>query len=329
MKYKKIVLAGGNGYLGRVFANYYKDKASEIIILSRHEKQTDANIRTVVWDGKTWGKWAAELVNADILINLCGKNVNCRYTDKNKKEIFASRLLPTEILGKTIHDLVEPPKLWINLSSATIDRHAEDHPQDEETGEIGNGFSVDVCNAWEAASNKYDTPKTRKVALRMGIVLGRSDSVFPRLLNLVKLGLGGKQGDGKQYVSWVHEHDAARSIEWLADHPELQGIFNCTAPYPVKNTELMKVIRNINGNLIGLPAPKWLLEAGAVFIGTETELILKSRWVLPKRLMDAGFKFEFRHVKDAVSEILGIGDYAFFDFPSPLKTADKHARVIS
>ncbi|BAU52090.1 TIGR01777 family oxidoreductase [Mucilaginibacter gotjawali] len=328
MKYKKIVLAGGNGYLGRVLANYYKGKASEIIILSRHEKQIDGNIRTVVWDGKTWGKWAAELVNADILVNLCGKNVNCRYTDKNKKEIFASRLLPTELLGKTIHDLVEPPKLWINLSSATIYRHAEDRPQDEDTGEIGNGFSVDVCNAWEAAFNKYDTPKTRKVALRMGIVLGRSDSVFPRLLNLVKLGLGGKQGDGKQYVSWVHELDAARSTEWLADHTELEGVFNCTAPYPVKNAELMKVIRNINGNLFGLPAPKWLLEAGAIFIGTETELILKSRWVLPKRLMDAGFKFEFRQVKDAVSEILGIGDYAFFDFPAPLKTADKHARVI-
>ncbi|MDR3696258.1 TIGR01777 family oxidoreductase [Mucilaginibacter sp.] len=329
MKYKKIVLAGGNGYLGRVLANYYKDKASEIIILSRHEKQTDGNIRTVVWDGKTWGKWAAELVNADILINLCGKNVNCRYTDKNKKEIFASRLLPTELLGKTIHDLVEPPKLWINLSSATIYRHAEDHPQDEETGEIGNGFSVDVCNAWEAAFNKYDTPKTRKVALRMGIVLGRSDSVFPRLLNLVKLGLGGKQGNGQQYVSWVHEHDAARSTEWLADHPELNGVFNCTAPSPVKNAELMKVIRNINGTLIGLPAPKWLLEAGAVFIGTETELILKSRWVLPKRLTDSGFKFQFRQAKDAVSEILGTGDYAFFDFPTPLKRAANHPETAS
>ena len=319
MKYKKIVLAGGNGYLGRVLANYYKDKAGEIVILSRHEKQTEANIRTVVWDGKTWGKWAAELVNADILINLCGKNVNCRYTDKNKKEIFASRLLPTELLGKTIRDLAEPPKLWINLSSATIYRHAEDRPQDEETGDIGSGFSVDVCNAWETAFNKYDTPKTRKAALRMGIVLGRSDSVFPRLLSLVKLGLGGKQGNGRQYVSWVHEHDAARSTEWLADHTELTGIFNCTAPFPVKNDRLMKVIRNINGSLFGLPAPKWLLEAGAVFIGTETELILKSRWVLPKRLMDAGFKFQFGKVQDAVSEILCKGDYAFFDTLPPLK----------
>ncbi|WP_295794241.1 TIGR01777 family oxidoreductase [Mucilaginibacter sp.] len=304
MKYKKIVLAGGNGYLGTVLAGYYKDKAEEIVILSRHEKQTDDNVRTVTWDGKTAGKWTAELVNADMLVNLCGKNVNCRYTEKNKAEIFASRLQPTELLGQVIHDLYEPPKLWINLSSATIYRHAKDRPQDEETGEIGTGFSVDVCNAWEAAFNKYATPKTRKVALRMGIVLGRSDSVFPRLLNLVKLGMGGMQGNGEQYVSWVHEHDAARSTEWLMEHPGLNGIVNCTAPIPVKNAELMHIIRKTYGMPLGLPAPKWLLEIGSVVIGTETELILKSRWVLPKRLLDSGFKFEFETAEAAVNDIL-------------------------
>ncbi|MES2108522.1 MAG: TIGR01777 family oxidoreductase [Bacteroidota bacterium] len=304
MKYKKIVLAGGNGYLGIVLAKYYKDKAEEIIILSRHEKQTEGNVRTIVWDGKTRGKWTAELVNADMVINLCGKNVNCRYTEKNKAEIFASRLVPTELLGEVIRDLYEPPKLWINLSSATIYRHAEDRPQDEETGEIGTGFSVDVVNAWETAFNKYETPKTRKVALRMGIVLGRSDSVFPRLLNLVKLGFGGKQGNGGQYVSWVHETDAAHSTEWLMDHSELSGVFNCVAPNPVKNNDLMRIIRKIYGMPIGLPAPKWLLEIGSVVIGTETELILKSRWVLPKRLLDSGFKFEYPDIERAVKNIL-------------------------
>jgi uncharacterized protein (TIGR01777 family) len=304
MKYKKIVLAGGNGYLGGVLANYYKDKAKEIIILSRHEKETVENIRTVVWDGKSRGKWAAELVNADILINLCGKNVNCRYTEKNKAEIFASRLLPTELLGMVIHDMYEPPKLWINLASATIYRHAEDRPQDEENGEIGSGFSVDVCNAWEYAFNKYDTPKTRKITLRMGIVLGRSDSVFPRLLNLVKMGMGGKQGNGDQYVSWVHELDAVRSTEWFADHPELKGIFNCTAPVPLKNAELMRTIRKAYGTPFGLPAPQWLLAIGAIVIGTELELILKSRWVLPKRLLDAGFVFKYDRAENAVAAIL-------------------------
>lgn len=304
MKYKKIVLAGGNGYLGTVLAGYYKDKADEIVILSRHEKQTEGNVRTVTWDGKTAGKWTAELVNADMLVNLCGKNVNCRYTEKNKAEIFASRLQPTELLGQVIHDLYEPPKLWINLSSATIYRHAEDRPQDEETGEIGAGFSVDVCNAWEAAFYKYETPKTRKVALRMGIVLGRSDSVFPRLLNLVKLGMGGMQGNGEQYVSWVHELDAARSTEWLMDHPELTGVINCTAPTPVKNAELMHIIRKTYSMPLGLPAPKWLLEIGSVVIGTETELILKSRWVLPQRLLESGFKFEYTTADTAVKDIL-------------------------
>ncbi len=304
MKYKKIVLAGGNGYLGNVLANYYKDKTEEIVILSRREKQTEHNIRTVTWDGKTRGKWTAELVNADMLINLSGKNVNCRYTDKNKAEIIVSRVLPTELLGIVIQDLYEPPKLWINITSATIYRHAEDRPQDEETGEIGSGFSIDVCNAWETAFNKYETPKTRKVTLRMGIVLGREGSVFPRLLNLVKMGIGGMQGNGEQYVSWVHEHDAARSTEWFADNPELQGIFNCTAPIPIKNAELMHIIRKAYGTPIGLPAPEWLLEMGAIMIGTETELILKSRWVLPKRLLDSGFEFRYRNAEDAVKEIL-------------------------
>jgi len=304
MKYKKIVLAGGNGYLGTVLAKYYRDRAQEVVILSRHEKETEYNIRTVTWDGKTRGKWAAELVNADMLINLCGKNVNCRYTEKNKAEIFASRILPTELLGEVIHDLFEPPKLWINLSSATIYRHAEDRPQDEETGEIGTGFSIDVCNRWEAAFNKYETPKTRKVALRMGIVLGRSDSVFPRLLNLVKLGMGGMQGNGGQYVSWVHELDAARTTEWLIDHPDLNGIVNCVAPNPIKNAALMRIIRKKFGMPFGLPAPKWLLEIGSIVIGTETELILKSRWVLPKRLLDSGFEFEYGDAEQAVKEIL-------------------------
>src|SRR6201992_1909673 len=202
--YHKIILAGGSGYLGRVLTEYYRDKADEIVILSRGAQSWDGNVHTITWDGHTAGRWTAELVNADMLINLCGKNVNCRYTEKNKAEIFRSRLEPTEILGEVIRDLYEPPKLWINLSSATIYRHAEDRPQDEEIGEHGEGFSVDVCEAWEYAFNKYDTPKTRKIALRMGIVLGRGGSVFPRLLNLVKMGMGGQQGNGQQYVSWVH-----------------------------------------------------------------------------------------------------------------------------
>ena len=304
--YKKIVLAGGNGYLGGVLADYYKDKTDEIIILSRQQQPAKQNIRTLLWDGKSEGKWTADLVNADMLINLCGKNVNCRYTPANKAEIISSRVMPTELLGRVIKTMFEPPRLWINVTSATIYRHAEDRPQDEETGELGYGFSIDVCNAWETAFNRYETPKTRKITLRMGIVLGREGSVFPRLLNLVRVGMGGKQGDGNQYVSWVHEHDAASVTEWFLNHPELSGIFNCTAPEAVRNADLMRVIRKAYGFPFGLPAPQWLLEIGAAVIGTETELILKSRWVIPKRLMDSGFVFQYGKADYAIHDILSI-----------------------
>ena len=304
--YKKIVLAGGNGYLGTVLAKYYKDIANEVIILARKQAKPVDNIRTVVWDGKTENGWTVQLTGADMLINLCGKNVNCRYTEKNKAEIITSRVLPTELLGHVIHKMTNPPKLWINVTSATIYRHAEDHPQDEETGEIGYGFSIDVCNIWETVFLNCETPHTRKVALRMGIVLGRSDSVFPRLLNLVRLGMGGKQGTGQQYMAWVHEHDVARSTQWLLDHPDMQGIFNCTAPMGVKNIDMMDTIRKSYGMPFGLSAPEWLLDIGAVVIGTEPELILKSRWVKPKRLLDSGFVFQYENAEHAVHDILSI-----------------------
>jgi uncharacterized protein (TIGR01777 family) len=306
MKYTKIVLAGGNGYLGHVLANYYKDKADEIIVLSRKPQPLNNNIKTIFWDGKTEGDWINALEGAAMLINLCGKNVNCRYTTANRKAILTSRIIPTTLLGNAIAKLKAPPQLWINITSATIYRHAEDRPQDEENGEIGYGFSIDICKAWEKTFFDTQTPGTRKIALRMGIVLGRNDSAFPRLLNLVKFGLGGKQGNGQQYMSWVHEHDAAKCTEFLLDHKELDGVVNCTAPIPVKNDEFMATIRKAWGMPFGLPAPAWLLAIGAAIIGTEPELILKSRWVLPKRLLDAGYSFSFSEATHAIDDILSI-----------------------
>lgn len=304
MKYKKIILAGGNGYLGSVLANYYRDLTEEIIILSRKSQTAVGNVKTLLWDGITEGEWKAEMEGADLLVNLCGKNVNCRYTDKNKKEIISSRVNPTKLLSQVIGNLVQPPKLWITITSATIYRHAEDRPQDEETGEIGNGFSIDVCKRWEEEFFSARTPHTRKIALRMGIVFGYADGAFPRLLNLVKCGMGGKQGNGQQYVSWIHEQDAARCTEFLMDQEELNGIINCTAPEPLKNAILMKHIRESYGASFGLPAPTWLLGLGAVVIGTEVELILKSRWVLPKRLIDNGYVFLFPKAEEAIQNIL-------------------------
>jgi uncharacterized protein (TIGR01777 family) len=306
MQYRKIMLAGGNGYMGKVFADFYRSKADKIIILSRKYSAPDGNITTVIWDGCNEGDWTNELEGADLLINLCGKNVNCRYTLKNKEEIINSRIVPTALLGRVIESRINPPKLWINITSATIYRHAEDCPQDEETGEIGYGFSIEVCKKWEAAFFNTDTPDTRKIALRMGIVLGHADGVFPRLLNLVKMGMGGKQGDGQQYVSWVHEQDAARCTEWLADHNDISGIVNCTAPEAIKNNKLMSELRKSYGIPLGLPAPAWLLEIGARIIGTETELILKSRWVHPKRLIDSGYNFLFSKAEHAIGDILSI-----------------------
>ncbi|GAB2686978.1 TIGR01777 family oxidoreductase [Mucilaginibacter koreensis] len=304
MKYQKIILAGGNGYLGTVLSHYYSDKAKQIIILSRKPKTAEGNVKTLVWDGRTIGAWAAEMEGADMLINLCGKNVNCRYTPENKREILDSRLEPTGLLGKVIAQLKQAPKLWINVTSATIYRHAEDRPQDEAHGEIGEGFSVNICRQWEKVFFDAHTPNTPKVALRMGIVLGESDGVFPRLHNLVKFGLGGKQGNGKQYVAWIHEHDAACITEWLLQHPEAEGVYNCTAPMPVQNKVLMQNLRRLAGAPLGLPAPKWMLEIGALLIGTETELILKSRWVVPTRLTNAGYRFTHPLIDGALKDIL-------------------------
>jgi len=304
MKYQKIVLAGGNGYLGNVLTKYYQSLSKEIIILSRKPQNSHENIRTLVWDGKTKGDWVGELDGADVLINLCGKNVSCRYTPKNQQEILSSRILPTQVLGESIQTLLNPPKLWINFASATIYRHAEDRPQDEDHGEIGRGFSIEVCTQWEECFFKTLTPKTRKIALRTSIVLGNDDGAFPRLVNLSKLGLGGKQGNGKQFVSWIHELDVARCTEWLIKHTELDGIINCTSPYPIRNQDFMALIRRSLKVPLGIPTPAWLLEIGAQFIGTETELILKSRWVLPSRLRNAGFSFQFENAKDAIGNLI-------------------------
>lgn len=305
-KFNKIVLAGGNGYLGQVLAKHYSGLAEEIIVLARKPKAKHDHIRTVVWDGKSEGTWAENLENADLLVNLCGKNVNCRYTAKNQKEIIDSRVIPTRLLNRVVERLVNPPKVWINITSATIYRHAEDHAQDEANGEIGYGFSIEVCKQWEASFFETSTPRTRKVALRMGIVLGNGDGAFPRLMNLVKFGLGGQQGNGQQYVSWVHEQDAALSTEWILTDEDINGIVNCTAPNPVQNHDMMLQLRKAYDIGLGLPCPTWMLTMGAWLIGTETELILKSRWVTPNVLLESGYKFQYPTIDVATRDLVAL-----------------------
>jgi uncharacterized protein (TIGR01777 family) len=301
----KIVLAGGSGYLGQVVADYYKDKAKEIVILSRKEASANSGgQKWIFWDAETPGNWGKELEGADLMVNFCGKNVNCRYTEQNKGEILRSRLVPTMLLGNSIKELATPPKVWINLASATIYRHAEDRPQDEDTGDIGAGFSVDVCKSWEECFRRIGTPATKKIIFRAGIVLGRKDGAFPRLKNLVKFGLGGHQGTGRQYVSWIHEQDFARAIEWAFEAGQDGAIYNVTAPEAVQNRAMMALIRKTYGIPFGLPSPQWLLEPGARLIGTETELILKSRWVYPGKLLKEGFTFQFPDAAAAIGEIM-------------------------
>jgi len=254
----------------------------------------------VHWDGQSTGPWGNELENSDVLINLTGKSVNCRYNKKNKKEILRSRLDATKVLGTALAAMKSPPPLWINAASATIYRHAEDRPQDEYTGEFGTGFSVDVCKQWEAAFFEQDIPGIRKIGLRIAIVLGKNGGVMPYFFNLAKFGLGGRQGNGRQYFSWIHENDLAAIIDFLVANKRLKGIFNVSAPNPVQNNEFMAVVRKAVNMPFGLPATKWMLKIGVWLLRTETELILKSRWVIPGRLIEADYKFKVANIKQAV-----------------------------
>lgn len=302
---RKLVLPGGNGYLGRFVIGHFRRPGWEVVVLSRRSAADDAGVRHVHWDGKSVGPWAAELEGAAAVVNLAGRSVDCRYNAANRAEIYASRLDSTRVLGEAIARCAAPPPVWINSSSATIYRHAEDRPMDEATGEIGDGFSVDVCRKWERTLAEARTPATRKVATRGALVLGPGPGgVLEVLLRLVRLGLGGPMGNGRQYVSWVHHDDYCRAVEWLIEHPELEGAVNVSAPSPLPNREFMRILRRVGGVPFGLPAARWMLEIGAFFLRTETELTLKSRRVLPARLLASGFRFSYPEVEAAVAEIV-------------------------
>lgn len=301
---KKIIIAGGTGFLGQSLANYFKDKVEEIIILTRKEYPSEQNIRYIFWDGKSKGDWFYHLENADALINLTGRSVDCRYNEKNKAAILNSRIDSTEILGHAIRMCDNPPTVWLNSSTATIYRHSMDMEMNEETGEIGSGFSVGIAKAWERSFFNQVTPITRKVALRTAIVLGKNGGALHPIVNLAKLGFGGKQGSGDQYFSWLHEEDFSRAIHFLINKKELEGVFNVVAPKPTTNKELMLNIRTLLKIPFGIPLPKWLLEVGAILIRTETELVLKSRRVIPKRLIDGGFSFKYESITKSLRHLV-------------------------
>jgi uncharacterized protein len=292
---KKIVIAGGTGFIGRYLQKRFQERGYNVTIISRQSPH-------VSWDCPNTIVQSLEC--ADMLINLAGKSVDCRYNEKNKADIFRSRTETTNILGNALLQCENPPALWINSSTATIYRHAEDRPMTEEGGEIGTGFSVEVAKVWEKAFFSFSLPKTRQAALRIAIVLGPDGGVMTPYKNLVKFGLGGVQGPGNQRFSWIHVEDVFRSILFLNEEKELRGVFNCSSPNPVTNREFMAQLRTVMNKRIGLPTPKWILEAGALFIQTETELVLKSRWVIPERLERAGFVFQYDTLEKAFGQVL-------------------------
>ena len=299
---KKLIIAAGTGFLGQVLIDHFKNKAEEIVVLTRGKSKTKNTVRYINWNAKTLTGWERELENADALINLAGKSVDCRYTPKNKSAIMASRVDSTTILNKAVSQCANPPKHWLNSSTATIYRHSEDKQMDEANGEIGFDFSMNVARMWEKTFFQVETPNTKKTALRTSIVLGKNGGAYVPLKRLAYLGFGGKQGNGKQFVSWIHEKDFARAVAFILEK-EMEGVVNVVSPTPVHNTDFMKTLREVKNIPFGIPIGTLLLKLGAKIIGTETELVLKSRNVIPERLQENGFKFIYSNLEKAFSKL--------------------------
>ena len=313
----RIVLPGGSGQVGQMLARYFQERGHHVTVLTRGPYT--APWQTVHWDAVNPGPWTETLEDADVCINLTGRSVNCRLTETNRRAMYDSRIRSTRLLNRVIVGLANPPRVWLNASTATIYRHALDRPMDEATGEMGGNeligkkrrapdtwdFSVHLAKDWEAALFDTETPRTRKIALRSAITFSPTPgNAFQVFSNLVRAGLGGAQGNGRQFVSWIHETDFARAVEFLIDREELAGPINIAAPNPLPNREFMAALRDAWDRPNGLPAPAFAIEIGAFFLRTESELVLKSRRVVPGRLLDAGFEFEFPDWPQAAEDLV-------------------------
>ena len=307
----KIVIPGGTGQVGTVLARAFHDDGHDVVVLSR--KTSNLPWKIVEWNGRNLGDWASEIDGSDVVINLAGRSVNCRYHEANRRQMMDSRIDSTRVVGEAIRAASKPPKVWLQASTATIYAHRFDAPNDDVTGIIGGhepdapdtwNFSIDVATAWERVTNEADTPRTRKVLMRSAMIMSPDrGGIFDTMLTLVRLGLGGTAADGKQYISWIHDLDFIRSVYWLIEHEELSGPINLAAPNPLPNKEFMRIVREAWGMRIGLPASEWMLELGAFLMRSETELILKSRRVVPKLLTDSGFQFEFPTWEAAAADL--------------------------
>jgi uncharacterized protein (TIGR01777 family) len=297
----KVVIPGGSGQVGTVLARAFHGDGHEVVVLSRRPDVRPWGV--VAWDGATLGNWQSEIDGCDAVINLTGRSVNCRYTAANREEILQSRVLATRVVGQAIARAAHQPQVWLQASTATIYAHRYDAPNDEHSGILGGResnaprswrFSIEVACAWERAFEEAVTDKTRKIALRSAMTLSPDPGgVFDTLLGLTRHGLGGSAGHGRQFMSWIHYEDFVAAVQWLIGRDDIDGAVNVAAPVPLPNAEFMRLLREACGASFGLPASKWMLEIGAVFMRTETELILKSRRVVPARLLEHGFEFKY------------------------------------
>jgi uncharacterized protein (TIGR01777 family) len=307
----KIVLPGGNGQIGTLLAHALSSDGHQVVVLSRSARP--APWRVVAWDGERLGDWARELEGADAVINLAGRSVNCRYGPANRREILESRLRSTRAVGAAIAQARRPPATWLQASTATIYAHRYDEPNGEASGILGGEepgapdswrFSIDVAKQWERAAVEAAPPGVRQVLMRSAITLvPRAGGAFAILLRLVSWGLGGRQGSGKQYVSWIHDRDFVRAVRWLLEHEELSGAVNVAAPNPLPNGDFMRILRRAWGARVALPASDWMLTAGSALLRTETELVAKSRRVIPERLVASGFDFDFPSWNTAAADL--------------------------
>jgi uncharacterized protein (TIGR01777 family) len=308
----KIVIPGGSGQVGTILARAFHQRGDEVVVLSRSYANAQP-WRVLQWDGESLGDWIAEFESADAIINLAGQSVNCRYTAENRKVITDSRVKSTRVVGQAIAETNNAPQVWLQASTATLYAHRYDAPNDEATGIIGGfepntpdtwRFSIDVVKKWEDELNAAVTPSTRKVLMRSAIVMSPSrGGPFDILLRLVRCGLGGSFGDGKQFISWIHDADFVGSVLWLIDHRQLEGPVNLAAPNPLPNREFMQILRKAWGMPFGLPAAGCMMELGALFLRSETELMLKSRRVIPGRLAQSGFAFKFPGWPEAARDL--------------------------
>jgi uncharacterized protein len=307
----KIVIPGGSGQIGAILAREFHGEGHEVVVLSRRPRARPW--RLVHWDGASLGEWAREIDGSDVVINLAGRSVDCRYNATNRAEILASRVDATRVVGAAIAAARRPPGIWLQASTATIYAHRYDAPNDERSGVLGGAepdvpaswrFSIDVAQAWERTFTEAVTPATRKVALRSAMTMSpEPGGVFDTLEKLVRCGLGGAAGDGRQFVSWIHYVDFVRATRWLIGHEDVDGVVNVASPHPLPNRLFMQALRQASGARVGLPASKWMLECGALVLRTETELILKSRRVVPGRLLAGGFTFDYPDWSEAARDI--------------------------